>query len=322
MAKLPLVSIIIPTYNRAHLIGETLDSVLAQTYQNWECIVVDDGSTDNTDDVLKAYSNTDARIKYYKRPDTYKPGGNGARNYGFEVSKGKYVNWFDSDDLMHSEKLITQVDALEKTNFNFSICQTIIFEGNLENILGYRNNNIYSTNALIDFMSKKIVFLTQAPVFKKQFLERHSLKFEEELLAGQEWEFLCRVLFYSSDYHYTDDSLVYFRKHNDSISFDVSLKSKRLWNYYLARKKVKFFLNENGFTFSEDLQKYYKNFFEILFISFLGLKDRSKAEKLFELEIAVTHGVVKRMKIRLLMKIFFITGRGFYKLREQINANN
>ena len=65
----PLVSIIIPTYNRAHLIGETLDSVLAQTYQNWECIIVDDGSSDNTDEVIGAYVEKDSRFKYYHRSD-------------------------------------------------------------------------------------------------------------------------------------------------------------------------------------------------------------------------------------------------------------
>lgn len=99
----PLVSIIIPTYNRAHLIGETLDSVLAQTYQNWECIVVDDGSTDGTDEVMAAYMAKDTRFQYHHRPKDRLPGGNAARNYGFEVSKGEYIQWFDSDDLMLPE---------------------------------------------------------------------------------------------------------------------------------------------------------------------------------------------------------------------------
>lgn len=95
MQKQALVSIIIPTYNRAHLIGETLDSVLAQTYTNWECIIVDDGSSDNTDEVVGAYVKKDNRFKYYHRPDEHLPGGNGARNFGFKMSQGEYVNWLD-----------------------------------------------------------------------------------------------------------------------------------------------------------------------------------------------------------------------------------
>ena len=92
MNKKPLVSVIIPTYNRAHLIGETLDSALAQTYQNWECIIGDDGSSDNTDEVVGEYVKKDSRFKYFHRPDQHLRGGNGARNYGFKMSQGEYVN--------------------------------------------------------------------------------------------------------------------------------------------------------------------------------------------------------------------------------------
>ena len=66
--KQALISIIIPTFNRAHLIGETLDSVLAQTYPNWECIIVDDGSTDTTDEVVGEYVKKDSRFLYHHRP--------------------------------------------------------------------------------------------------------------------------------------------------------------------------------------------------------------------------------------------------------------
>ena len=71
---IPLVSIIIPTYNRAHVIGETLDSVLLQTYCNWECIVVDDGSSDNTSEILDNYCKKDTRFQYYIRPTNRKKG--------------------------------------------------------------------------------------------------------------------------------------------------------------------------------------------------------------------------------------------------------
>ena len=83
----PLISIIIPTYNRAQIIGETLDSLIAQTYANWECIAVDDGSTDNTDEVLVAYCNKDTRFQYHHRPKDKLKGPNSCRNYGFTRSK-------------------------------------------------------------------------------------------------------------------------------------------------------------------------------------------------------------------------------------------
>ena len=97
---LPLVSIIIPTFNRSQLICETLDSVLAQTYENWECIIVDDGSTDDTKTVVSEYVKKDSRFQFHHRPINRPKGGNAARNFGYENSKGEYINWIDDDDIM------------------------------------------------------------------------------------------------------------------------------------------------------------------------------------------------------------------------------
>ena len=96
------VSIIIPTFNRGCLLEETLQSILKQTYTKWECIIVDDGSTDNTEKIVEKYIKSDSRIQYYKRPETRKKGANSCRNYGFKLAKGEYINWFDSDDEMYN----------------------------------------------------------------------------------------------------------------------------------------------------------------------------------------------------------------------------
>ncbi|ESU25964.1 hypothetical protein FLJC2902T_29760 [Flavobacterium limnosediminis JC2902] len=93
-----LVSIIIPTYNRAHLISETLDSVLAQTYTDWECIVVDDGSTDTTEEVVMDYVAKDTRFQFNIRPKNAIKGASSSRNYGLSLCKGSYVLFLDSDD--------------------------------------------------------------------------------------------------------------------------------------------------------------------------------------------------------------------------------
>lgn len=276
MKNNPLVSIIIPTYNRAHLIGETLDSVLAQTYTNWECIIVDDGSSDNTDEVVGEYVKKDARFQYHKRPDTHKPGGNGARNYGFELSKGEYVNWFDSDDLMHREKLEIQVKALDKSDYNFSVCQTLVFERSKENVLGLRHEKIESENVLEDFIKRDIVFLTPSALYRKVFLKERNLLFDEELKAAQEWEFICRVLYYSSPYHYIDIALVYVRKHNESISHSMERKSidKKKINYFLARSRVYCFLNsKEGVLKKSAILKYLKDYIFNIYIYFLFKRD-------------------------------------------------
>ena len=83
-----LISIIIPIFNRASLLSETLDSILAQTYSHWECIIVDDGSTDNTQDVIDRYLKLDSRFRCFSRPSNRPKGANACRNFGYEKSKG------------------------------------------------------------------------------------------------------------------------------------------------------------------------------------------------------------------------------------------
>ena len=109
-----LTSILIPTYNRVHLIIETLDSIKEQTNTNWECIIVDDGSDDGSKDVIGEYIQNDTRFQYYQRPPSRKKGANTCRNMAFEKSKGQYIKWFDSDDIMLPNALEKQVEFLEK----------------------------------------------------------------------------------------------------------------------------------------------------------------------------------------------------------------
>jgi glycosyltransferase involved in cell wall biosynthesis len=188
----PLVSIIIPTYNRAHLIGETLDSVLAQTYENWECIIVDDGSSDNTDEVVGTYVKKDHRFQYHKRPDTHKPGGNGARNYGFEVSNGEYVQWFDSDDLMVEDFLDLKLKTMLNHDVDFVVTKSInFFEENIVEIKKYNGNSIYP-------LTSKHLILYDVYWFTLDFLAIKSvlqgLYFDERLKSGQETNFFIRLL--------------------------------------------------------------------------------------------------------------------------------
>src|SRR5437588_2675056 len=106
----PLVSIIVPTYNYAHFIGEALESVQYQTYSNWECIVVDDGSTDDTGIIAKQFADKDNRIKYHRQENQ---GLAAARNTGMANSTGVYFQFLDADDLLEPQKLERQVMFLE-----------------------------------------------------------------------------------------------------------------------------------------------------------------------------------------------------------------
>ena len=113
-----LISIITPTYNCANFIGETIDSVLAQTYSNWEMIIVDDCSTDNTEEIVNNYSNSDKRIKYYKLDNN--SGAAVSRTKAVELANGQYMAFLDSDDLWYPNKLEYQINYMKKNNYAFT----------------------------------------------------------------------------------------------------------------------------------------------------------------------------------------------------------
>lgn len=111
-----LVSIIMPSYNTAKFIEETIDSVLAQTYTEWELIIVDDCSTDNTDEVVAKY--TDSRIRYLKNEKN--SGAAVSRNRALREAKGRWIAFLDSDDLWTAEKLEKQIRFMEENKYSYS----------------------------------------------------------------------------------------------------------------------------------------------------------------------------------------------------------
>lgn len=117
MAK-ELVSIITPTYNCAHFIAETIHSVLAQTYTYWEMIIVDDCSTDNTEDIVKKFASIDPRIRYLRNYQNM--GAASTRNRALREAKGRWIAFLDSDDLWMPSKLERQISFMKHNGYTFS----------------------------------------------------------------------------------------------------------------------------------------------------------------------------------------------------------
>jgi glycosyltransferase involved in cell wall biosynthesis len=134
----PLISVIVPTYNYGHLITETLQSISAQTYSNWECIIVDDGSTDDTASIVKAYINTHPK-QNFKYIAIRNSGPSCARNEGIKWSNGIYLQFLDADDVLLKEKLSVQVKVIqnEPCSLVFSKSRFFVMKG-LEKV--YKEN--------------------------------------------------------------------------------------------------------------------------------------------------------------------------------------
>ncbi|WP_447636165.1 glycosyltransferase family 2 protein [Flavobacterium microcysteis] len=225
----PQVSILIPVYNREHLIIETLESIRSQSFLNWECILVDDHSTDNSIGVVTEFISQDPRFKLYKRPSEKQKGANACRNYGFEMAQGEFVNWFDSDDIMHPEFIRKKVAALSNNNtLDGIISKTMMFENNIENITGRENRTFLTENALEDFLKLKISWYLPDIMWNSAFLKEKQL-FDEELLAGQDSDFYARMLIEQPNLEVINEYLTYYRKHPQNITSHIdNRKNARL----------------------------------------------------------------------------------------------
>lgn len=113
-----LISVIMPTYNCGKFIGETVNAVINQTYKNWELIIVDDCSKDDTEQIIKQYILKDNRINYFKFDNNQ--GAAMARTKAMELAKGNYMAFLDSDDLWKTDKLEKQIKFMEENNYNFT----------------------------------------------------------------------------------------------------------------------------------------------------------------------------------------------------------
>lgn len=147
MNSIPFVSVVIPCYNASAFIAQTIESVINQTYQNWEMIIVDDCSTDNSAEIIKRYASADRRIKYLK---TDKSSGSPAlpRNIGIDAAYGDFIAFLDADDVWLPEKLEWEVDFLIKNNYKvaYSFYEKMNWEGK-------RDNRIISTKEHSSFES-------------------------------------------------------------------------------------------------------------------------------------------------------------------------
>lgn len=218
-----LVSIIIPTFNRANLISETLDSILAQTYSNWECIVVDDSKTDDTQTILEQYAKNDNRFFYFKKPSNINKGPSNSRNFGFEQSQGEYIQWLDDDDLLSNNKLEVQVLKLQKINNPnvFITCDWDFFW----NGKTLQKRNIFTEETKIsaknfyDTLHKHRTFVPIHSFLMSREIVLDSGLWNTKLTLNDDAEFITRILIKAVQLENTNDCFVLYRSHqNERIS--------------------------------------------------------------------------------------------------------
>lgn len=236
-----LISIIIPTYNRAKVIEETLASIVKQTYTNWECIIIDDGSTDHTEQIISNYLVKDQRIRFFKRSIDRPKGANACRNQGLEYSKGEYVQFFDSDDLMHPDKIKVKLNLALKFKADIIIddhsSDLTSISKSITNIDELKFKTFQSSNFYMDFILNKVTLITNDVMLRKEIIKKN--RFDERLQKGQEFDFLVRIFNQNINFCIVHENLTYYRDSEDSISSVSSvLHKKKQDSLILINKKL------------------------------------------------------------------------------------
>lgn len=247
---LPLVSIIIPTYNRVRLISETLDSILAQTYTDWECIVVDDGSTDGTDELLATYCEKDNRFKYHRRPLGRIKGASTCRNIGLENALGEFIQFLDSDDLISSNKLTEQLKLVKDCPENaIATCKWGRFKNNIndstifENLKSY--DNFQDMLCFLDALAfSKGYFPSNVYLIKTTIIRKVGM-WNEQLAINDDGEFMMRIISNTDKIYFATDAMAYYRwtditnlsNFNNMQKVDDAINSWKLIDAYL---KIRF----------------------------------------------------------------------------------
>lgn len=239
----PLVSLIIPCYNQAQYLDETLKSVLNQNYQSWECIIVNDGSPDNTDEIAKKWVVRDSRFKYFLKKNE---GVSNTRNFGLEKSTGKYIQFLDADDLISDDKLEISLQLINNT-INESV--QIVFT----NFRMFTNNPkittdpycilnqaIFTYENLLYQWNETFSIPIHTALIKKTLLE--NICFPEHMTAQEDWIFWVNLFKSNPKVLFVDRPLALYRinmlsKTRSQDILDDQLKAYEYFKKFLSEEE-------------------------------------------------------------------------------------
>ena len=236
-----LISIIVPCYNQAHFLEACLQSVMEQSYQNWECIIVNDGSPDNTTEIASNWTKKDNRFQYF-----YKENGglSSARNTGIKQAKGEFIQLLDSDDLLQKDKLKIQIEAfLDDDEIDISVSGYRYFENNTSELKILGRANFLPEIALmkndtdvLSVLNKRNPMVISAPLYKKSVFETVGL-FDEELFSLEDWDFHTRCALHKLKFQHVgffSNSFTLIRLHEESMMRNETKMEKA---YLLLKEK-------------------------------------------------------------------------------------
>ena len=295
------VSIIIPCYNQGVFLNETLESVYYQTYLEWECIIVDDGSTDDTKEKAELWTNKDTRFKYI-----YKENGgvSSARNLGIEQANGLYLQFLDADDLLAPQKLELSLDVFSLSDNTAEIVVSNFMMISTDSKGVYPPNFELTKESLTfeNFLYNSFSIQLQYAIFEVKLFD--TIRFSENLSAQEDWVVWIKLLKITNKIDFIDKPLSFYRINPDGrmntlgiednqikvlgslkevltyeeyYNFSVNILSKYYDSYRLYRKNLNLLKKSNSYIFGLIIKKILKKIGVLKIMKkFLNLKWSSK----------------------------------------------
>lgn len=273
-----LVSVIVPMYNSASYIGKTIESILNQTYRNIELIIVDDGSTDKSKEVVSNYVSTDERVKYIYQPNEGAPS---ARNRGLKMSKGDYVIFFDADDIM----LPKSISLFIKNSKNKDLIIGDFINIDENGLKKNENTNYFFKKIIVGSTTSNALsflpYLDPLPgnkMYKRFFLIDNDVKFSS-LKIGQDLNFYLKVIGNNPTFSLLNDVVFQYRNHEGSISKTYNKSILDIINSLKEVEDFKYNIYENDKTILETIKSnhYILQLFKVPYI--LNKNERKEVYK-------------------------------------------
>lgn len=214
---MPEVSIIVPVYNVAPYLGECIASIVSQTFTDWELILVDDGSTDNSADIAKEWRDKDRRIKLYSKPNG---GVSSARNFGLDHATSKYIMFVDSDDICHP-KILEILYYFTGTGVELTMCDCIRFQTTpvVSTLEEYSPEILINLDETYRCMAlKHILHSPYAKLYQREIIERNGIRFPLGVQLGEDVLFNLNFLKHISSSVHINLPLYYYRDTPSSLS--------------------------------------------------------------------------------------------------------
>lgn len=263
------ISVIIPCFNQALFLEETLQSVLKQTYKNWECIIIDDGSTDSSKEIALKWCNFDARFLYFFKLNG---GLSSARNAGLKIAEGNYIQFLDGDDLIKPTKFEKQLLDLQDADVSISNYFSFI-DGNIELPSPHRyltpfvSEINFSKEIILDW-EYRMSIPCHSILFQKKIIVDNKILFNETLPNHEDWVFWVQLFSVSKKIKNNPNVLALYRIRNDSMTVNYGLmrygfnEAAKILLYYFKEKNENTLVNVVRIKQKEIRNKNRKTFFK------------------------------------------------------------